>query len=399
MNSFRENILMLLQAPFPPDIRLEKEIRSLTNAGYNVSLLCNQYEENFSPDFPFCNIIRVKALFTNKKLNKIINIPFFLNPRFIYYLFKTYFIVKPNFIHAHDLPMAPLGLMLGKLYKKPVIFDMHENYPQALKAFDKKGFFNFLFKNYRLASLLEKKILKHVDKVLVVIEENKIRLVNEGLDENKVEVVSNTVDFNTFNYKYEAAGEDFKVNDKFVVAYSGGVSPDRGLETPVRALKYFKAKLPNFMMMIIGDGPSIPILKSIAQADGTEGFVKFIKWPGHQNLIKYLNFADVLMIPQPANDFINTTIPHKLFEYMLIGKPVIVSNALPLKRIVNETTSGEVFQSNNEKDFFEKILIIKNSTIPYGKNGRTAVFNKYNWDNDSQKLLGVYNELAERNYA
>ena len=353
-----KKILMLLQSEFPPDIRLEKEIKSLADGGYELILLCNQYDASRNAPFPEVIIERLKAHFRKKSLNKIINFPLFLNPRFIIKAINIFQKHKPNFIHAHDLPMAPLGLMLGKLYKKPVIFDMHENYPQALKAFDKKGFFNFLFKNYRLASLLEKKILKHVDKVLVVIEENKIRLVNEGLDENKVEVVSNTVDFNTFNYKYEAADEDFKVNDKFLAAYSGGVSPDRGLETPVRALKYFKSKLPNFMMMIIGDGPSIPILKSIAQADGTEGFLKFIKWPGHQNLIKYLNFADVLMIPQPANDFINTTIPHKLFEYMLIGKPVIVSDASPLKRIVNETASGEVFQSNNEKDFFEKILII-----------------------------------------
>ena len=138
-----KKILMLLQSEFPPDIRLEKEIRSLNEAGYKVSLLCNQYEKDLSPQFVYCKIIRIKAFFQNKKLNKILNFPFFLNPRFILYSFKAYFITKPDYIHAHDLPIVPLALILKFLFRKKVIFDMHENYPQALREFKKQGMLNF----------------------------------------------------------------------------------------------------------------------------------------------------------------------------------------------------------------------------------------------------------------
>src|SRR5690606_38577698 len=111
--------------------------------------MCNQYEKDIGIDFPFCSIYRVKAIFKNKKLNKIINIPLFLNPRYLYYCLKAFINFKPDIIHAHDLPMVPIALILKLIKSVPVIYDMHENYPEALKYFKKKGFFNFLFKNYR----------------------------------------------------------------------------------------------------------------------------------------------------------------------------------------------------------------------------------------------------------
>jgi hypothetical protein len=141
---------MLTQTVFPPDIRLEKEIRSLFKNGYKVLVVCNQFDRTRNPGFEFCVIERVKAVFKNIKLNKLINFPFFLNPRYLFTSFKNLIQFKPDYIHAHDLPMMPIAIFFGKLFRIPIIFDMHENYPQALKQFNKKGFINLIFKNYGL---------------------------------------------------------------------------------------------------------------------------------------------------------------------------------------------------------------------------------------------------------
>ena len=104
---------MLTQTMFPPDIRLEKEIKSRFKKGYQVVVLCNQYTKNLTPDFEYCEIIRVKAFFNSFKLNKIINFPFFLNPRYLFPAIKLILKFKPDVIHAHDLPMVPLALILN----------------------------------------------------------------------------------------------------------------------------------------------------------------------------------------------------------------------------------------------------------------------------------------------
>ncbi len=104
--------------------------------------------------------------------------------------------------------------------------------------------------------------------------------------------------------------------------------------------------------------------------------------------------ADLCIIPQPSNSFIDTTIPHKLFEYMALSKPILVSDAKPLKRIVEETNCGSVFKSRDPRSFAEQVIKIFNSNFDFGKNGRKAVENKYNWKIEEQKLLDLYSKIA-----
>ncbi len=389
---------MLLQSTFPPDIRLEKEIKSLHENGYEVLLLCNQYEKGKNPEFPYCEIVRVKANFSNKKLNKIFNFPIIFNPRYLYYVLKTAFRFKPDFIHVHDLPMMPFGMLLKSILKKPLIFDMHENYPAALKAYNKKGILNKIFKNPNSAKKLEKIAVEKADGIIAVVEENKERLEKEYGVGNKIKIVSNTVSLKTFVRKPVNA-EKFsdELSGKFIILYSGAVSHNRGLDVPVKAMKKIIAEIPNALMLIIGEGDARKYLKQIASELQLNDYVRFVDWPGHENLASFIHFASVCMIPQPAIESNNTTIPHKLFEYMLLGKPLVVSDAKPLARIVTEANCGKVFCSFDENDFASKIIELKNSETDYGNNGKKFVEEKYNWElRDEKALLKFYDEFGKK---
>lgn len=381
---------MLSQTVFPPDIRIEKEIKTLSENGYEITIICNQYDKKKSPDFPYCRIERVKALFSSYRLNKIFNFPFFLNPRYVLKVFLTVIRIKPKIIHAHDLPMVPLALMINFFFRLPIIYDMHENYPEALKYFDKKGIINFIFKNYKLARYLDNFCIKHCDKIIVVIDENKDRLIAGGIDPNKIFIVSNTVSLETFNVISNDTSFSKIYNDKKVILYSGTVSPDRGLDTPILAMEILKEKISNALLMIIGEGSHKNYLEDLCKKKLLNNYVKFINWPGHENLANFISLASVCIIPQPNNDFINTTIPHKLFEYMRMSKPVLVSDAIPLARIVRETDCGEVFVSNNPESFANHIYDMLNSKMKFGQNGYDAVLNKYNWEQDKKELQRLY---------
>lgn len=385
---------MLLQSEFPPDIRLEKEIRSLSQNGFRVILLCNQFNKENNKSFLNCEIHRIKALSNSKKVNKILNFPIFFNPRFIIkgiLLCKKY---SPDFIHAHDLPMAPLGILLGKFLNKKVIYDMHENYPQALRFFEKKGIINFLFKNYRLALLLDRICIKRVDRIIVVVQENKERLIALSVDPQIIYLVSNTIDIDSYSnfLPNQEIKKIYEANN--VILYTGSVSPDRGLDTPIKAMKFITQKVSNVKLLIVGEGPNIGALKNLAKKNGVNHVIEFISWPGHEQLVTYWDLADICIVPQPSNDFIDTTIPHKLFEYMFFEKPVLVSDAKPLKRIVEETNCGLVFTSKDPLDFAEKVIELLNSNNIFGINGKKSVTDKYNWNKDAEKLIDLYNGLS-----
>lgn len=385
-------VLMLLQAPFPPDIRVEREIKTLSENNYEVGILCNQYVKNLEPKFSFCSIFRIKAVFKSTKLNKILNFPLFLNPRFLAKTIKVYLKFKPDIIHAHDLPMVPLALLLKRFFKVPVIFDMHESYPDALMAFKKKGLLNFIFKNPKLARTLENYSLRTVDKIIVVVQDHKAKLINRGIPGKKIIVVSNTVDLEIFKQLPSDPIISQKYERNFVLLYSGGVSPDRGLEIPIMSLSILKEKIPNILLLIIGDGGYTKTLKEIAKIEKVEEFVQFIKWPGHNKLGSYLEIANICIIPQPSNNFINSGIPNKFFEYMSQGKPILVAS-LPMERIIKETKCGEVFKTDSFEDFAEKVIEMSQSNIRYGENGIRAVSEKYNWEVDSKNLVNLYNNF------
>lgn len=389
----QKKILTIKQAAFPPDIRLEKEYNSLYQAGFKVRVICNQYVKNLNPKVEYCEIDRVNALFKSQALNKILNFPFFLNPKFLFRILASIIKFKPDYIHAHDLPMVPMGLFFGKIFRLPVVFDMHENYPEALKAFQKKGLLNFIFKNYKAARILEKYCIKRVDRIITVVEENSERLINLGVNPKKIFVVSNTVDLKTFAIQ----PVDQKIADKYknriILLYTGYATPERGLDTVVKGMNYLKDLLPSAKLLIIGDGISVTVLKNIVDKNSLEESVEFIKWPGHENIGSYLNISNVCISPQPNNGHWNNSVPHKLFEYMSKSKPVLVTDAVPLKRIILETNAGLYYKSNDPQSFAQKIIEITSSNINFGENGLKAVKEKYNWERDAKTLIKLYNNL------
>ena len=86
----------------------------------------------------------------------------------------------------------------------------------------------------------------------------------------------------------------------------------------------------------------------------------------------YMAFADVNLIPHNRNGHTDNTIPHKLYQGMMVGKPVLVSDAPPLKRVVEKLNSGLVFEGGNSKDFANKVEALYLNKVLYdqlGKNG------------------------------
>ncbi len=83
-----------------------------------------------------------------------------------------------------------------------------------------------------------------------------------------------------------------------------------------------------------------------------------ISWQSFDKVLSYIQVNDVCLVPHHGNAHTDSTIPHKLFQYMLIGKPVIVNGCHPLKRIVEEIQAGFVFRSRSAQDSADKIIAL-----------------------------------------
>ena len=106
------------------------------------------------------------------------------------------------------------------------------------------------------------------------------------------------------------------------------------------------------MLSGIGDAEE---LKKLAKDLGIENRIELVKWRPLEEVPNAILECDIGIIPHQKHAHTDATIPHKLFQYMLGSRPVIVSNCKPLERIVRETQSGLVFESGNTKDLSSKI--------------------------------------------
>jgi glycosyltransferase involved in cell wall biosynthesis len=100
-----------------------------------------------------------------------------------------------------------------------------------------------------------------------------------------------------------------------------------------------------------------------------------------------LQEAEVGVVPYPPNDFNNFTLHNKVFDYLAAGIPILVSDANPLKRLVQETNAGISIPIEREtlRKFFAEI-----DTYNWSEMSRNAIKfsqEKYNWNVDEQKLV------------
>lgn len=379
---------------FPPDIRVENEARALISAGHEVHLISPNTEmnscEEIIDDIYVHRLPNVASSF--KKHEFLWNVPFPFNPIWIR---KIVSIVRKHNIevlHVHDLPLVALCIVLGKIFKIPVIFDMHENWPEAMKLW---GYDMF----YLPAKVLEHFSIRFADLIIVVVDEQKERLLDLGVPENKISVLMNTVVLEMFNDKsisqelYSELRSIYENN--FVISYIGGFNNGRGIDILIQAMPHVIENIQNAHLLLVGDGRIREELENLTETLGISKNVSFVGWIDLDDVATYIAVSDVCVIPHYTNPHIDRTIPHKLFQYMAMGKPIVSTDARPLKRIIEAEQCGIVVPSGDAVAMAEAIIKLNDKILAttYAENGNHSALDKYNWNITSHELCEIYNNL------
>ncbi len=388
----QKNILMILQADYPPDIRLTKEIDALVQAGCRVYLLChNKGNQPRVEEVDGATVLRLRHY--GARWSALINTPLFFNPVWLLGLRRAIRRYAITSLHVHDLPLAMSALWMGRWFRIPVVFDVHENYPEAMRIWGRKGLLWFLFRNPWLAEKLERRCLDQADAVITVSEEHRAFFIRRGVAADKIHFVGNTVDYESYVAMPVDPAIVARYRDEYVLEYLGKFGPERDLETAIRGLRHLVPHIPNIRLLLVGDGPNVAALQHCAREEGVAERVEITGWVPFAQTASYISACHICIVPQPSNPFIDNTIPHKIFQYMALEKPVVCSDAKALVRIVRESQCGEVFPSRSPQGFAEAVLKICRGDLSYGKNGRRAVEEKYNWRTSSRTLIALYHNL------
>ncbi len=387
-------ILKIWDADYPWDIRVEKVVKTIVQAGHEVHLVCRNEKRLLRLEthglFHIHRLPCLPAAF--KQLNRLLNFPYFFNPAWVRTILRVARQRRPDVILVRDLPLAITGIYAARALGIPIVLDMAENYPAMLRdlwSFGSFRLFNVFVRNPFIAEWVERYALACVDHTMVVVEESATRLVRLGIDRSKISIVSNTPPCERAeNLDHLARPADLPEGDPILV-YLGNLDPGRGVDTLIAAMPAVLRVAPHARLVLIGTGSQLTALKSQVHALEIQDAVIFLGRVPYRSAQCYLAHSDICVIPHDSTESNNTTISNKLFDYMAAGKPIVVSDCPPSARIVQSVGCGLDFRSHDPRSLAEKIGQLFNCTerLEMGKRGWNAVRREYNWERDGQVLI------------
>lgn len=398
--------LFVWDSDYPWDIRVEKVCNTLRDNGAEIHLVCRNTRG--SPSYERYNglhLHRVYAWPAPKKLSKMLSFPAFFSPFWLYKIWDTARKQRCNMIVVRDLPMAPAAVVVGRLLGLPVIFDMAECYPEMLRCnwqFGGVTLKNFFVRNPNVAAAIEKWVTRRVDAIFVMIEESRARLLRMGVRDDKVVIVSNTPVLERFPSHDAIRLNDVPISpastrNELNLVYIGLLNAPRGVDVVLRAVAILRQRGIDVNVELAGTGNYQDYLHSLARALDVDDRIHFLGWVDNQTIPDLIERADVGLVPHKKCSHWDTTIPNKLFDYLAGARPVIVSDAIPAKRIVEAEKCGLAYENDDPEELASCMVRMRSPELRarMASNGLRALVERYNWTEDTARLLATVRETRD----
>lgn len=355
------------------DQRVHKTCNTIHSLGFEVMLVGRKQRRSLPLQSRRYKVKRMLLLFEKGPF-------FYLEYQlrlFLYLLFSPSDILVSN-----DLDTLLPNYLISKLKKKILVYDTHELFCEVPEL-QNRPFKRNLWKYIERRIFLK---LKHV----FTVNESIAAIYRE---EYKVDihVVRNVPLLHHQNTIVKRSKKELGIpEDKKIVLLQGaGININRGAEEAVQAMQY----LDDIVLLIIGSGDVIDLLKQLSQNLNLGSKVLFIPKVPFQELRLYTLYADLgLTLDKSTNLNYKFSLPNKLFDYIHSEVPVLSSDLPEIRKIIYTYNIGECIDGHDPQAIAKKISTMLHEETNYQvwkKNTKIAAEN-LNWEKEEQQLIAVY---------
>lgn len=373
-------VLICRSNPIAPDPRVEKVAQALSNAGYKVQVLgwdrTGQLKEKEGLGSITIHRLPIRAQFGSG----LGNLPQLLRWQAGLLIWLIRHRNEYDFIHACDFDTILPALFLKKIWGKALIYDIFDFYADHLRRTPQ-----WIKNCIRTVDLWA---IGQADAV-VLADDSRREQISGSRPRDLIVIYNAPEDWQAKNLPPTREGGPFALR----IAYIGLLQKERGLFELLEIL----AAHPEWHLDLAGFGGDQEQILALASR------IKNTHWHGrvsYETALSLSAAADVLIATyDPLIPNHRFSSPNKIFEAMMLAKPVIVAKGTNMDRIVERHHCGIVIPYGDKLSLegaLQELAIDATKRQRLGANGRKAYEQEYHWNIMESRLNSLYQRVAER---
>lgn len=281
------------------------------------------------------------------------------------------------------------GKYIGFLKRKPFVLELRDLWPESIVAVG-------AIRNKLLISLLENielRLYKSAALIISVTNSFKENLIKKGIDHAKIHIIYNGVSTDIFNKYNPITDIELKefLKEGYKVGYIGTIGMSHSIITLVEAAQLAVDK--DIKFVIVGSGAEKDKLAAEIKKRELKNIRVFDLQP-KADIPGIINELDIFCIHLKKQDLFKTVIPSKMFEGMIMKKPILIGVDGESRKIVEDAQAGIYFEPENPNDLLDKIALLKKDAscaLSLGQNGYNCVINNF----DRKVLADNYKSILK----
>lgn len=285
---------------------------------------------------------------------------------------------------SNDLDTLLPNYLVHKLKRIPIVYDSHEYFTATPELVERP-------KVQRVWKWLEKRIVPNLKSCITV----NASIANLFEQEYNVQfrIVRNIPQCRE-QFRIPARVElGLPIDKKIVLLQGSGINVQRGAEEAVEAMQY----LDNVLLLIVGGGDVLPVLKKMVSKLSLQKKVKFVSRQTPANLAGYTANADIgLTIDKDTNINYRFSLPNKLFDYIYAGVPVLATPLVEIKNIIQQYEIGDFIENHDPQHIALKIksMLQDESRMAFYKQNTKKAAAELNWETERNTLIEIFAPYA-----
>jgi glycosyltransferase involved in cell wall biosynthesis len=388
----RRRVCMAAYAFYDTDNRIIRYAESLVRRGDLVDVLALRREGQ--PANSLVNGVRVSRI-QHRERNERGKLDYLL--RLLQFFIASSSILawrtltrRYDVIHIHSVPdFEVFAAWFAKLGGSRIILDIHDIVPEFYASK-----FGVSQDSAICKSLIriERWSTQFANHVIIANHLWRDRLLTRTMmPASRCSVFLNCVDANLFYPRPR-----LRTDGRFILVYHGGLQWHQGLDLAVRAFGRVRDAVPSAEFHIYGEGGEKPKLLRIIAELGLQAQVLIKPVVPFHEIPALVAEADMGIVPKRADSFGNEAFSTKIFEFMAMGVPVVVSRTAIDSYYFNNDVV-RFFTSGQEEELAEEMRALM--TDPAARRAQAdralSFVRRHLWDTRRGAYTHLIDQMAE----